>query len=131
MTREAHTPDATLATSRADFAMLVQSYQNHWHSKLGGVPFIGSLALAWVGMSAVETLGWPVITQWVIFAAGWAVGLMLAWGVSRRMLRRHGLVCPSCGAALADTVWPRGRDRAVLASGMCPTCALPIFPAES
>jgi hypothetical protein len=129
--RDEHALNATLALSRADFAVLVQSHRNHWHSKLGGVPFIGSLALAWLGMTLAESRGWPTITHWLIFAVGWGVGLAMMSRVTTWMLRRNGLVCPSCGAPLADTLWPVGRDRAVLVSGQCPACKVALFPAEA
>jgi hypothetical protein len=127
---DAPSTDHALSLSRADFALLVRSYRRNWRSALSGVPFIGSLLLAWGAMQLTSGLGWPVYTQWLWLVGGWVIGLRLMHGVAQDNLRKAGLGCPRCGCVLADTVLPRGRDREVLVSGECPACKVALFPAE-
>jgi hypothetical protein len=122
-----------LVRTRDEFAAATAEFQRRMNGrtdKIGGVALIASLGLAWALMAVGDSRGWPRYLQIWFFIFGWTLGLVpMAIFRKRqgRVLRELRLLCNTCGKPLVDTVRMRGRAQAVLALGVCPSCAQPVF----
>lgn len=125
--------DSALAFTREDFAVLAADFRRQMRGpsdKLGAIGVIAGLGVGAGLVSLATARGWPGYMQPVFFFFGWTLALVpVAWWRRRqwRLLRTSGLLCSGCGKPLVDTWRNTGRGETVLADGVCPSCAHPVF----